>query len=47
MIVVALFPPLWRAMMDRRVLAHYDGDVTLANIHPRRREQYLSRYART
>ncbi len=21
-------------MMDPKVLAHYDGDVTLANIHP-------------
>jgi alkane 1-monooxygenase len=47
MIVVALFPPVWRALMDRKVLAHYDGDVTLANIHPRKRERYLSRYART
>ena len=46
MIVVALFPPLWRAVMDRKVVAHYDGDVTLANIHPRRRERYLARYAR-
>ncbi len=47
MIVVALFPPVWRAMMDPKVLAHYDGDVTLANIHPRKRERYLARYART
>jgi alkane 1-monooxygenase len=47
MIVVALVPPVWRAMMDRKVLAHYDGDVTLANIHPRKREKYLARYART
>ena len=29
------FPPLWRRVMDTRVLAHYGGDVTLANIHPR------------
>ena len=27
MIVLAWFPPLWRRVMDPRVLAHYDGDV--------------------
>jgi alkane 1-monooxygenase len=31
MLVVALIPPLWRRMMDHRVLAHYDGDAGLAN----------------
>jgi alkane 1-monooxygenase len=35
MIVVALFPPLWRAIMDKRVIAHYEGDVSLANRHPK------------
>lgn len=34
MIVVALVPPLWRAIMDRRVLAHYDQDLDAANVHP-------------
>ena len=34
MICVAAVPPLWRRVMDHRVLAHYGGDVTLANIHP-------------
>ena len=46
MIGLALFPPLWRRMMDPRVLAHYDGDVTLANIQPSARERYLARYPR-
>lgn len=46
MIVLAYFPPLWRRVMDKRVLAHYDGDVTLANIQPRRREKLLARYGR-
>jgi alkane 1-monooxygenase len=46
MIVVALFPPVWRRIMDPKVIAHYDGDVTLANLHPRKRERYLARYAR-
>ncbi len=45
MIVLALFPPLWRRVMDKRVLAHYDGDVTRANILPRKRKKLLARYA--
>jgi alkane 1-monooxygenase len=44
MIVLAYFPPLWRRVMDKRVLAHYGGDVTLANIQPRKRAKILSRY---
>ncbi|MBM0206782.1 alkane 1-monooxygenase [Micromonospora sp. STR1s_5] len=35
MLVVALVPPLWRRVMDHRVLAHYDGDRTRANLHRR------------
>lgn len=45
MIVLALVPPLWRRVMDPRVVAHFDGDVTLANVAPRKRETYLRRYA--
>jgi alkane 1-monooxygenase len=41
MILTALFPPIWRRIMDRRVLDHYKGDVTLANLHPRARRRYL------
>jgi alkane 1-monooxygenase len=44
MLGLAYVPPLWRAVMDRRVLEHYDGDVTLANIHPPARERILARY---
>ena len=44
MLGLAYVPPLWRAVMDRRVLAHYDGDVTLANLHPPRRERLLAKY---
>jgi alkane 1-monooxygenase len=44
MITLAYFPPLWRKVMDKRVLAHYEGDVTRANIYPRRRRQILARY---
>jgi alkane 1-monooxygenase len=45
MIGLAYFPPLWRRVMDHRVLAHYDGDVTRANIHPPARSRVLARYA--
>ncbi|WP_327151995.1 alkane 1-monooxygenase [Nocardia sp. NBC_01329] len=36
MILIAAVPPLWRAVMDHRVLAHYGGDITLVNSKPRR-----------
>ncbi|GAA1386853.1 alkane 1-monooxygenase [Catellatospora chokoriensis] len=44
MIVVALVPPLWRAVMDRRVLAHYDQDLSAANVHPPELARLRSRY---
>jgi alkane 1-monooxygenase len=34
MLLIALIPPLWRRIMDPRVLAHYGGDVSLANRAP-------------
>jgi alkane 1-monooxygenase len=46
MIVLAWFPPLWRRVMDPRLLEHYDGDVERANIQPRKREKVLARYGR-
>src|SRR3954454_16369332 len=47
MIVLALLPPIWRRVMDPRVLAHFDGDLTLANIQPRKRSKILARYGLT
>jgi alkane 1-monooxygenase len=44
MIVLALFPPVWRRVMDHRLLEHYDGDVARANIQPRARKRMLRRY---
>ena len=44
MILLAVVPPLWRRVMDRRLLEHYGGDVTRANIHPRTRAKVLARY---
>jgi alkane 1-monooxygenase len=45
MIVLAGIPPLWRRVMDHRVLEHYGSDVTRANIHPRTRGRVLARYS--
>jgi alkane 1-monooxygenase len=44
MLLLAVFPPLWRRVMDRRVLEHYGGDVRLATLNPRREERLLRRY---
>jgi alkane 1-monooxygenase len=39
MVVLAVVPPLWRWVMDKRVLAHYDGDITRANLSPGKRRR--------
>jgi alkane 1-monooxygenase len=44
MIALAYLTPLWRRVMDPRLLAHYGGDVTRANIHSRARKRVLARY---
>ena len=44
MILLTLVPPLWRKVMDPRVLAHYEGDVTRAHLHPPKRERLLAKY---
>ncbi|WP_159229926.1 alkane 1-monooxygenase [Mycolicibacterium vanbaalenii] len=45
MVVVALIPPLWRRVMDRRVLAHYDGDLRRTALSPRKARRLAKRYA--
>ncbi len=47
MIVLAWFPPLWRRVMDRRLIDHYGGDLGRANLHPRVRRKVLRRYGDT
>ena len=47
MIVLAWFPPLWRRVMDPRLIEHYGGDVTRANIQSRKLGHVLERYGRT
>ena len=44
MIVLAWFPPIWRRVMDPRLMDHFEGDVTQANIQPRKRAKILKRY---
>ncbi len=34
MISLTYFPPLWRKVMDHRVLDHYDGDISKVNLQP-------------
>ena len=44
MIVLTWVPAIWRHVMDKRVLAHFDGDITRANLHPRKRDRIIARY---
>jgi len=44
MIVMAYATPIWWRVMDPKVVAHYDGDVTRANILPRKRQRILAKY---
>jgi alkane 1-monooxygenase len=40
MMLLALFPPLWRRVMDRRVVDHYDGDISRAALAPGKEPRY-------
>ena len=44
MLGLAYLPPVWRRVMDHRVLDHYEGDVTRANLHPRKRAALIAKY---
>jgi alkane 1-monooxygenase len=44
MIVLAIVPAVWRRVMDPRVCAHFGGDMTRANIAPRKRDRILARF---
>jgi alkane 1-monooxygenase len=44
MIMLAIVPAVWRRVMDPRVLAHFGGDLSRANISPRKRERILAQY---
>lgn len=44
LIVLSWFPPLWRRVMDKRLLAHYNGDLSRTNIYPRKRDALYAKY---
>jgi alkane 1-monooxygenase len=44
MIVLSIVPAVWRRVMDPRVLNHFDGDLSLANLSPRKRDRILATY---
>ncbi len=46
MIVLTWVPAIWRRVMDPRVVAHYDGDLSRANIAPGKVDHYLAKYPR-
>lgn len=41
---LAYFTPMWRAVMDKRVLEVYRGDITKVNIQPSKRRKILKKY---
>lgn len=46
MLVLALVPPLWRRVMDPRVLDHYGGQIGLAAVDPHRERRRFAKYGR-
>jgi alkane 1-monooxygenase len=44
MIGLAYIPPLWRRVMDHRVLDVYGGDITKINIDPRKRDKIIAKH---
>ena len=45
MMFLAYVPPLWFAVMDKRVIRHYRGDLSRINWYGPRREMLMARYA--
>jgi alkane 1-monooxygenase len=44
LVLAAWSPPLWRRLMDHRVVAHYEGDINRANVHAPARAKLLARF---
>lgn len=44
--LAALVPPVWRRIMDPRLLRHYDYDLTRVNVAPDKRDALFARYHR-
>ncbi len=45
MLIAAYIPPLWFRIMDHRVVAHYKGDLSVANLQPGREEKLLAKWS--
>lgn len=44
MVLLAYFPPLWFRVMDRKVVAHYQGDLSRINMHEPARQKLIQRW---
>ncbi len=44
LVLAAWVPPIWRRLMDHRVVAHYGGDVRRANVHRPALDEQLARF---
>ncbi len=44
MFMAAWNPPIWFAIMDRRVAEQHGGDLTKAYIHPKKRDKLMKKY---
>jgi alkane 1-monooxygenase len=44
MVLLALLSPLWFKVMNPRVVAHYGGDMTKANIKPALRSEVIAQH---
>jgi alkane 1-monooxygenase len=44
MLLLAMFPPLWRRVMDPRVLDFYRGDIRLAALQPRDADRWVASF---
>ncbi|MGX6508829.1 alkane 1-monooxygenase [Rhodococcus sp. SJ-2] len=44
LIILSLFPPLWRRVIDPKLLEHYDYDLSRINMDPGKVDALLARY---
>lgn len=44
MMALAMLPPLWRKVMDKRVVAWANGDMNLVNLDPDHKDKLFKRY---
>jgi alkane 1-monooxygenase len=44
MMILAYFPPLWFRVMDPKVVAHHQGNLSQAHLHPSKAQKLKRRY---